>query len=171
MLKSSLYLVTDHPFDFYFLFPRRLITAVDSSCVLPPTTPPIRLTERLQMSMSLSSGTLTLPSSIRTPTGSPYLTVTLSVRFQLVKNHEAVRPLVLLLIHTYYAGALVQRIRATDADGGPITYELSAASGDGSQVFYLLPSNGEIRTLKSLKDIQQNAYVVRQLLSLYPKHL
>lgn len=52
-------------------------------------------------------------------------------------------------------------VKANDRDANSvITYELVSSSGDGRDIFYLLPSTGEIRTMKSLKNVTQTTYFV-----------
>jgi len=54
----------------------------------------------------------------------------------------------------------VVQVRATDEDGGLVTYELVSSTDDGPDFFYMLPSSGEIRTQKSLDGAAQSNYVV-----------
>lgn len=59
-----------------------------------------------------------------------------------------------------FIGDVVRQVRAVDADGDEITYEIVSHSGDSSDIFFITPSNGEIRTLKSLTTAAQQSYTV-----------
>ena len=54
----------------------------------------------------------------------------------------------------------MRQVRAVDADGDVITYEIVSHSGDSADIFFITPSNGEIRTLKSLTTAAQQSYTV-----------
>ena len=60
----------------------------------------------------------------------------------------------------YILGDVVRQVRAVDADGDVITYEIVSHSGDSADIFFITPSNGEIRTLKSLTAAAQQSYTV-----------
>ena len=60
----------------------------------------------------------------------------------------------------YILGDVVRQVRAVDADGDVITYEIVSHSGDSADIFFITPSNGEIRTLKSLTTAAQQSYTV-----------
>ena len=62
--------------------------------------------------------------------------------------------------HLYVLGDVVRQVRAVDADGDVITYEIVSHSGDSADIFFITPSNGEIRTLKSLTTAAQQSYTV-----------
>lgn len=61
------------------------------------------------------------------------------------------------------AGSIVETVKATDADGGAIVYELTSSSADGADLFFLSPSSGEIRTLQNMQGATQTSYVVSSL--------
>lgn len=59
-----------------------------------------------------------------------------------------------------FTGNVVRQVRAVDADGDDVTYEIVSHSGDSASIFFMTPSNGEIRTLKSLSTAAQRSYTV-----------
>lgn len=54
------------------------------------------------------------------------------------------------------------KVEATDEDAGDtITYEVVSSSGDGTDLFLVIPSTGEVRLKKPATDSTSSLYNVR----------